>query len=259
MNKMVLAPTTLPGCPPLEYVDAAAAAGFDGIGMRLYPQSPTAPFTPVVGNPSLMADVQRAVAASGLEVYDAFSCYLRPEPDFEGLKPVLAYTADLGGKFAVVICDDMDWGRAADNLGRIADLAAQSGLTAVLEGPIYGRLINTLPKVLQLVKDAGRDNITVCIDTYQLYRSPEGVGALRPDDMAMFGYVQLTDGDPEPVQFLVPGKGSVPLHQILEVFPPDVTLGLECPPPKDVQVDSTDWLRKVLSGARNVVNGVAQA
>ena len=35
MHKIALAPTTLPNSPPLEYIDAAVRAGYDGIGIRL--------------------------------------------------------------------------------------------------------------------------------------------------------------------------------------------------------------------------------
>ena len=254
MNKMVLAPTTLPTCTPLEYIAAASDAGYDGIGMRLYRQSPTAPFTPIVGNPALMREVKQAVDSAGLQVHDAFSCYLRPETDLEGLKPVLEYAADLGASYAVVICDDTEWARAADNLGRIADLAAAARLTAVVEGPIYGRLINTLPLVLKLVNDAGRENIVVCIDTYQLFRSGDDVALLGQQAPSTLPYLQLTDGNAEPVQFLVPGSGSVPLRQILDQLPSDVTIALECPAPKDSDVRPAEWARTLLAGAREVVN-----
>ena len=55
MNKIALAPTTLPHSPPLEYIDAAVRAGYDGIGIRLF-RSPgiTYAFHPVAGNPTLM-------------------------------------------------------------------------------------------------------------------------------------------------------------------------------------------------------------
>jgi hypothetical protein len=66
VNLIVLAPTTLPSVSPLEYIDAAAEAGYDGIGMRLYPASAAMPFTPIVGNPALMRDVKHAIARTGI-------------------------------------------------------------------------------------------------------------------------------------------------------------------------------------------------
>jgi hypothetical protein len=41
-NEIALAPTSLPNTPPLEFIDAAATAGFDSIGLRLH-KSPAYP------------------------------------------------------------------------------------------------------------------------------------------------------------------------------------------------------------------------
>jgi sugar phosphate isomerase/epimerase len=200
-----------------------------------------------------MRDVKQALARTGLGVHDVFSCYIRPETDFDGLAPALDYAAELGASYAVVICDEPEWARAVDNLGRLADLAAKSSLTAVVEGPIYGRLINTLPLVLQLVQEAGRDNIVVCIDTYQLFRSGAGADSLEDVDTKLFPYLQLTDGLTDPVGFVVPGNGSVPLREILAAMPGDVVIGLECPQPRDSAIAPTAWARAVLDGARGVL------
>jgi sugar phosphate isomerase/epimerase len=253
VNKIVLAPTTLPAVPPLDYIAAAADAGYDGVGLRLYPSSPTMPFTPIVGNPALMREVKQAIGHTGLTIHDVFSCYLRPETDLDGLQPVLDYAAELGARYAVVICDEPEWGRAVDNLGRLADLAASFSLTAMVEGPIYGRLINTLPLVLTLVDEAGRDNLGVCIDTYQLFRSGAGPESLEHQPPELFPYLQLTDGLTAPVQFLVPGQGSVPLRAMLAALPADLIVGLECPAPKDSTAAPREWLRTVLDGARQVL------
>jgi sugar phosphate isomerase/epimerase len=253
VNKIVLAPTTLPSVGPLEYIAAAADAGYDGVGLRLNPASPSMPFTPIVGNAALMRDVKHAIAHAGLSVHDVFSCYLRPETDFDGLGPVLDYAAELGARYAVVICDEPEWARAVDNLGRLADLAAKFSLTAVVEGPIYGRLINTLPLVLKIVHDAVRDNIVVCIDTYQLFRSSAGAESLQGVASKQLPYLQLTDGLADPVGFVIPGQGSVPLRKILAALPGDVVIGLECPPPPDSAVAPTEWARAVLDGARGVL------
>lgn len=257
MNKIVLAPTTLPNVAPLEYIAAAADAGYAGVGLRLYRASANMPFTPIVGNPAMMREVKQAIDHSGLAVHDVFSCYLRPETDFDGLRPVLDYAAELGARYAVVICDEPDWSRAVDNLGRLADLAATFSLTAVVEGPIYSRLINSLPLVLKLVEEAGRDNIVVCIDTYQLFRSGASAASLEDVSPGVFPYVQLTDGVADPVQFLVPGQGAVPLADILAALPADLVIGLECPAPQDSTATPTEWVRTVLNGAREVLGVLA--
>ena len=72
VNLIALSPTTLPEAPPLEYLEAAAAAGYDGVGLRLA-RSPLFPFHPVVGNAVLIREMKRALASSGLAVLDILS------------------------------------------------------------------------------------------------------------------------------------------------------------------------------------------
>ena len=53
MNQIALAPTSLPDTPPVEYVKAAGAAGYEAIGLRVF-RSPGVnyPFYPVVDDPA---------------------------------------------------------------------------------------------------------------------------------------------------------------------------------------------------------------
>ena len=59
-NEIALAPTSLPRTPPLEFIAAAAAAGYDSVGLRLH-RSPAYPeWFPIVGDAPLMRDVKSA-------------------------------------------------------------------------------------------------------------------------------------------------------------------------------------------------------
>src|SRR5262249_187202 len=133
MHKIALAPTTLPNSPPLGYIDAAVRAGYDGIGIRLF-RSPgiTYPFYPLPPNPPLRRDVKSAIASAGLEVVDLLSFSLQPAMDLDSMLPPLAFGAEIGAQYALVIGDDPDWARMCDNFGRFCDAAAQVGLTAAL-------------------------------------------------------------------------------------------------------------------------------
>jgi sugar phosphate isomerase/epimerase len=151
MHRISLAPTTLPNSPPLEYIDAAVQAGYNGIGIRLF-RSPgiTYAFHPVVGNPSLMRQVKQAITSAGLEVLDVLSFYLQPAMDLDSMRSPLAFGAEIGARYALVIGDDPDWRRMCDNFGRFCDAAAGVGLSAALEAPVNSRTVNTLPLALQV-------------------------------------------------------------------------------------------------------------
>jgi len=60
MNPILLAPTTLPDTPPLEYIAAAAIAGYAGMALRVH-ASPGLPFHPLLGNPPLIRDIRHAL------------------------------------------------------------------------------------------------------------------------------------------------------------------------------------------------------
>jgi sugar phosphate isomerase/epimerase len=250
MNKIALAPTTLPNSPPLEYIDAAVRAGYDGIGIRLF-RSPgvTYAFHPVAGNPSHMREVKSAIASAGLEVLDVLSFYLQPAMDLDSMLPPLAFGAEIGAKYALVIGDDPDWARMCDNFGRFCNAAARMGLTAALEAPVNSRTVNTLPLALQLIADTGRNNAVICLDPLQYFRAGHSVDLLRGQDPRLFPYTQITDGLATGARSAL-GEGAVPLHDMLDVLPAGLPLSLEWPAPAGMSYTAAEWARMALEHTR---------
>jgi sugar phosphate isomerase/epimerase len=249
MNPVLLAPTTLMQAPPLEYIACAAKAGYDGLGLRLYP-SPHMPFFPVVGDPRLMGEVKRALADSNLQVYDVFTCYLQPEMDFEAMKRAHEFGAELGAKFALVIGDDPDWGRMVDSFGRLADNAAQFGLICALEAPVNRRTLNTLDLNLKLIADSGRKAV-LSVDPAQFLRAGHSFERLKELDPALLPYSQINDTESltpgEPM--CMPGDGVVPLAELLDLLPPDAPLSLEYHH-RDESYSREAWAKHALEGTR---------
>ena len=79
MNKIILAPTTLPNATPLEFIDAGTQAGFDALALRLN-ASPGLPFHPVLGDDALVRDMKRALR-SAPPVQEIGSFYMEPVTD----------------------------------------------------------------------------------------------------------------------------------------------------------------------------------
>ena len=253
MHKIALAPTTLPNSPPLEYIDAAVQAGYDGIGIRLF-RSPgiTYAFHPVTGDPTLMRQVKHAITSAGLEVLDVLSFYLQPDMDLDSMLPPLAFGAEIGARYALVIGDDPDWGRMCDNFGRFCDAAAGVGLSAALEAPVNSRTVNTLPLALQLIADTGRDNAVICLDPLQYFRAGHGVDLLKGQDPRLFPYTQITDGLATGGRSAI-GEGAVPLRDMLAALPADVPLSLEWPAPAGSSYAAAEWARIALEHTRRYV------
>src|SRR5258705_163689 len=133
LNTIIIAPTTLQDTAPVEYIAATAAAGYDGIGLRVdrspglpfYPvshgrpiaataaagydgiglrvhRSPGLPFYPV-SDARLIAEMKSRIADAGLKVFDLYSFYLEPDTDVSRFAPALELGAGFGAKYATVM------------------------------------------------------------------------------------------------------------------------------------------------------------
>jgi sugar phosphate isomerase/epimerase len=208
------------------------------------------PFFPVVGDAALMAEVKRALAGSGLRVFDVFTCYLRPEMDFDAMKRAHEFGAELGAKYALAIGDDPDWHRMVDHFGRLCDNAAGFGLTCALETPVNRRCLNTLDLNLGLIEESGRKAV-LSIDPVQYVRAGHSFSQLKALDPEMLPYSQicdsnsLTPGDP----LCMPGDGIVPLAELMDLLPPDAPLSLEYHH-RDDRYTRHEWAKHVLDGTR---------
>ena len=130
----------------------------------------------------------------------------RAKADFDGFGPGLACGAELGAKYALAICGDMDWTRTVDNLGRLCALAAEHGLVPAIEAPLHERIIGgSLERTLQLIEEAGRTAV-VCLDTYQVFRTGDSLELVQRQP-ERFPYVQLADGFASPVATRLAGQG----------------------------------------------------
>ena len=240
MNKLILAPTTLPETPPVEYIEAAGAAGYDGVGLRLH-RSPGLPFHPVVGNAPLIRDIKRALGNTGLPVFDIFSCYLEPDTRIDHFTASLALGAELGGQFVMVMGNDPDFARMRDNFGLFCDEARRFDLTATVEF-VPTRPLSTLALTTRMIAEAGRANAAVCIDPLHFTRTGGRPADVVRLDRRLFPYTQINDGmlfpgEPNPAHFgkmpqgerRMLGKGDVDLPGLLDALPADLPLSVEIP------------------------------
>jgi sugar phosphate isomerase/epimerase len=255
MHPIILAPTTLMTSPALEFIDAAIEAGYDGIGIRLYP-SPGLPFFPVVGDRDLMREVKQRIDDSGLQVCDVLTCYLQPEMDFEAMRVAHEFGAELGARYALAIGDDPEWDRMVQHFGRLCEQTTEVGLTCALEAPVSSRALNTLALNLRLIDEAAPERAVLAIDPVHFHRSGATAEELRGLDPRLIEYTQLRDttsltpGDPD----CLPGEGTVPLHDILDVMPADLPLSVEYTH-RDESMSASEWARHVIEGTRRFLDG----
>jgi sugar phosphate isomerase/epimerase len=261
MNKIALSPNSLVGVPALEYIDALAKTGYDGIGLRMY-ASPGVGYEsvtqPLAGNPPLMREVKTALASSGLEPLDILSYYIRPNFDLERMLPSLEFGAELGFPYALAIADDPDWNRQRDNFARLCDVAAGLNMIVTLEAPVNQNALHTMPQAYQLLEESGKANAAICLDPFHFWRAGHDASLLRGRDPKLFPYTQIDDGvdtdGPPPRGRREIGAGQVPLFEILDALPAGLPLSIEWGRPRDVNYSTAEWAKIALDATRRFVD-----
>ena len=242
-SRLVNSPQNLGTTPPLEYIEASIRAGYDALGIRTY-RAPglTYNFNPIVGQPELEREVKRALADCGLQVYDNYSFYLRPEMEWDLILPALAFGGEVGCKYVLVIGDDPEWGRMCDNYARICEFVAPMGQTVAVEATV--RSLSPVSVAVQFMEDARQPNIGICLDPRQTFRDEHGFDALATVDRRWLPYAQLNDASPLlPNAGLLPGEGVVPLHAYLDALPDDIDISVEAQIPTGGVYSGTEWAR----------------
>lgn len=261
MNELILAPTTLMETPPLEFIAAAAATGYDGVGLRLQ-KSPHLPIHPVVGNPPLIREMKRMLADNALSVLDIMSFYMLADTKTAEFMPAMELSAEFGAKYLVVQGNDPEWSRMVDNFGRFCDAAAPLGLAAALEF-MPARTLDTLARALKLRADAGRENVIILIDPLHLIRSCGTPADLKTVDPELFAFAQMSDGvltpgEPDLVlakkigtgERRMPGEGTLPLREIFDALPASLPLSVEVVLPIPAGMSPAGFAKLVIDKTR---------
>lgn len=235
-----LAYLTVQGCPPVEHVGAAAAAGYDAAGLRLIAPHGLELAHPIVGDKALIRQIRSVAADLGVSFLDGEVFTLLPQTDVEAWQPVIETAAEFGMPLMQIASEDPERSRAADNLGRIADVAARHGIKMAIEFMRW-RSAATIEDAAELAKASGASNVGILLDTLHLSRSggsPASVAAL-PGELML--YLQLCDapaGQPASDADciaeargarLLPGEGDLWLKELMAQLPCDIWISVETP------------------------------
>jgi sugar phosphate isomerase/epimerase len=250
--------------PPLDLIEAARDAGYDGLGLRLHP-SPALPYHPVIGDAPLIRQMRRALADAGLKVLDIYTFYLGPATRLDEFMPSLALGAELGAGYALVQGADPSWSRLLDNFAGFCERAGRSGLTASLEF-VPQRDLATLAQALRLINESRQPNAVICVDPLHLARGGGTPDDLRNLDLRLLPYIQFSDGmlaEGEPDLTVakrigvgerrLPARGMLPLADLLDVMPDNLPLSVEVPRPAGASMADAAWARTVIEETRRFI------
>lgn len=262
-----LAFLTVQGCPPLEHVKCAAAAGYDAAGLRLIAPHGLALAHPIVGDRPLIRDLGSAAADLGISFLDGEVFTLLPDTDVTAWLPVIETAGALGMPLMQITCEDPELSRAADNLGRIADAAADHGIRMAIEFMRW-RSTATIEDAARLAAASGRGNVGILLDALHLSRSggsPASVTAL-PRELVL--YLQLCDAPAEPPAGdegciaeargarMLPGDGGLWLKELMAVLPANIAISVETPHKGDSDLSFLEKAEKGMAATRAFLDGL---
>ena len=245
---------------PPELVDAAAAAGFASVGIRVYPATPGESPYPMAAGSIMSAQTIERLAATGLAVRDVEAFTLDGARGREQWEPALEAGAALGASVLNVIGGDPDPVRLRDSLAALVDDARKYGIRPSVE-PISYQPLDSVPAAGLLVEETG---CGIMLDVLHFVRAGGRIPQLEDLPAGSVTVIQLSDGPhgtpalPVPRRMplgqdvngsarqiesrskrLAPGEGVFPLREILAAIP-DAPISVEVPDVAAFEAVGTD-------------------
>lgn len=273
--------TMLDAAPP-DWVQLAHDAGFEAVGIRIGPASPTEepwPMTP--GSPMLAATLER-LAATGVLVQDVEIISITPQTRAEQYESLFDVGARLGARFLNVMVTDPDVARAHDTFAELCERALPYGLRPCMEGISY----TAVPDIATAASVLAGTSGGLIVDPLHLQRSGDAVGDLQQVDRAALGYLQLCDGPlatpsgmPAPRRMprgqpvaggarqvesraarMLPGEGEMPVVELVAALPSDLPVSVEAPNQALLEeLGAGGFLRRAREAARKVLVAASRA
>jgi sugar phosphate isomerase/epimerase len=231
VNRIALASGVVPECGPLETIRAAAAGGFDGVGLWVEPDSWSAGIT---------RDCRTALADTGLELIDVEVIWIKPGVDLSAHKAVIDIGAELGAKHVLCVSSDPDMGATAAQLSALCAHAEGSGIRVALEFGIFTEIRN-LRQAMTVLDEVAHPLRALLIDPIHVDRSGTSMVEIAAVPEGLMPYAQFCDAPakrPNPAIFdeVITdaidlreqcGAGGLDLAGIYGALPDNIPLSIE--------------------------------
>lgn len=226
-----LASGVIPEATPLQTVLAAAASGFDAVGIWIDLASWT---------PQTTREVRDAARDNGLRVLDAEVIWLRPGSGNPDHLRALDVAAEIGAANVLVVSSDPDSDATLEKFIALCEHARSMPLRVALEFGAFTD-VPTLEAASSILARAAQPNQALLVDALHLSRSGGRAEQLRHLPVEWFSYAQLCDAPatgPSPQDRaaireeavdarLCPGEGELPLAELVRALPASLPLSVE--------------------------------
>jgi sugar phosphate isomerase/epimerase len=267
---------TLNGLWPTDYIEAVAAGGGKALSLQAtLPASAPSGSRPfhIFDDINLRRDIVASLDANGISVSLMEGVgSVEPGQSVERHRNTLNKLAELGITRFMTFSLDPDVERTIDETALLVEIAAEYGMTAVMENhPGLGE-IKTIAGIQEFVRRIGKPNFKLMIDAIHAAYQHE-VDLVATVEPSLIGYVQLCDGPRVMPQDLeayahfarhgryVPGEGKLPLAQMFSNVAGDTPIS--CEMPNDALREScrsdAAYVRHVLAAAKRALKKEAAA
>lgn len=236
-------------CTPETIIDCAAAAGFDGIGLRLSGDQPGLDLNAV----------RRHAAASGVRIHDVE--VHRVAVESASADELIARAVAVGASALLVVSDLTDRTATVQAVRALRERCAASGLRLGLEYMAW-----TDPGTpMDAIEVARQTGCELVVDLLHHIRVGAGVDELDAIVAAgVFGWVQICDAPaarPTPTDLihearhgrLLPGQGALPLRPLLARLPAGIVVSVEVQSDDLLAVPPLERAQQLLDASRRVL------
>ncbi len=261
-RRLSLSAGTVVDASPEGALRAAAAAAFDGFGIRWNPA-----LTPAAGLPAL----RRRIEASGVSLVDLEVVRLGPAVPLSDHRPWVDTAIELGAQFLLVVSHHADPGRTRDELAALARWCAADDVSVALEFMRF-TAVPTFRAASAAVRAVDAPNLSVLVDALHLIRGGETAADLHVPDAGPIGYIQLCDaplalppGAADDLEVLAhearhcrlfPGDGELPLADLVRATPMNRTCAVEVQSDRWREVDVMERAQQAMDSARRLLDRI---
>ena len=230
-HRLSFASGIVPEFGPLETIHAAAAGGFDAVGLWIEPDNWSA---------SLTRDTRRALADTGLELLDVEVIWIKPDTSLDLHRRTIDIGAELGAKHVLCVSSNPDAAATAATLATLCEHAQASAMRVALEFGIFTE-VKTLSAAMAVLDAVAHPLRALLIDPIHVDRSGSSIAEIAAVPRALLPYAQFCDApatrpDANDFNAIITdaidlraqcGEGALPLAAMLAALPADIPLSIE--------------------------------